>query len=77
MRSGNLSDDELWRAIAQNTNAMSALVHQQLELDAAINGSSDMVRRARQMQSNAETIDKLRRNYREYTAELRRRHSIG
>ena len=77
MQSGNLSDDELWRAIAQNTNAMSALVDQQLELDAAINGSSDMVRRARQMQSNAETIDKLRRNYREYTAELRRRHSIG
>jgi hypothetical protein len=44
----SLSDDELWRAIAQNTNAMSALVHQQLELDAAVNGSSDVVRQASQ-----------------------------
>jgi hypothetical protein len=77
MQGVNLSDDELWRAIAQNTNAMSALVHQQLELDAAVNGSSDIVRRARLMQSNVETIDRLQRNYREYTAELRRRHPLG
>jgi aspartate oxidase len=77
MQGGNLSDDELWRAIAQNTNAMSALVHRQLELDAAMNGSSGIVRRARLMQSNTETIDKLQRNYREYTAELRRRHRLG
>ncbi len=77
MQGANLSDDELWRAIAQNTNAMSVLVHQRLELDAAVIGSSDIVRRARQMQSNAETIDRLQRNYREYTAELRRRHRLG
>jgi hypothetical protein len=76
VQSANLSDDGLWRAIAQNTNAMSALVHQQLELNAAVTGS-DIIRRTRQMQSNGETIDKLQRNYCEYTAELRRRHSLG
>ena len=75
MQGASLSDDELWRAIAQNTNAMSALVRRQFELHAAMAGSTDIVRRARLMQSNAETIDKLERNYREYTTELRRRSS--
>jgi hypothetical protein len=44
MQGASLSDDELWRAIAQNTNAMSALVHRQLELDAAMNGSSGLLK---------------------------------
>jgi hypothetical protein len=37
MQSVNLTDEQLWRAIAQNTNAMTALIHQQLELDPAVN----------------------------------------
>lgn len=76
MQGANPSDDELWRAIAQNTNAISVLAHQ-LELDTAVIGSGDIVRRARQLQSNAETIDRLQRNYQEYTAELRRRYQLG
>ena len=73
-RAVNLTDDELWRVIAQNTNAMSALVYRRLELDAGINTRNDIIRRAQLMQLNAETISKLERNYREYTAELRRRY---
>ncbi len=74
MQCVNLTDDELWRVIAQNTNAMSALVYRRLELDAGINTRNDIIRRAQLMQLNAETISKLERNYREYTAELRRRY---
>ena len=77
MQCVNLTDDELWRAIAQNTNAMSALIDQQLELDATINTPNDIVRRASLVQVNADTINKLQRNYREYTAELRRRYPWG
>ncbi len=73
MQCVNLTDDELWRAIAQNTNAMSALIYRRLELDAG-NTRNDVIHRARLMQSNAETISKLERNYREYTAELCRRY---
>jgi hypothetical protein len=73
MQCVNLTDDELWRAIAQNTNAMSALVYRRLELDAG-NTRNGAIHQARLMQSNAETISKLEYNYREYTAELRRRY---
>jgi len=75
MQSENLSDEQLWRAIAQNTNAMTALIHQQLEL-AAVNTITDSIRQAKLRESNAERIGKLARNYREYTAELRRRYSL-
>jgi hypothetical protein len=40
MQCVSLTDDELWRVIAENTNAMSRLVHQQLELDAYL-GAND------------------------------------
>jgi hypothetical protein len=76
MRSVNLTDEELWRAIAQNTNAMTALVHQQLELDPAANTLSDTIRQAKLRETNAERIGKLARNYQEYTAELRRRYFL-
>ena len=59
-----LTDDELWRAIAQNTEAMSTLARRQLNLKAA----------------NACAIHpgvKADRRYREYAAELRRRYSLG
>jgi hypothetical protein len=75
MQSGNLSDEQLWRAIAQNTNAMTALIHRQLEL-AAAKTITDNIRHAKLRESNSEIIDRLARNYREYTAELRRRYSL-
>ena len=34
MRSANLTDDDLWRVIADNTDAMSVLIEKQFELDA-------------------------------------------
>jgi hypothetical protein len=76
MQSINLNDEQLFRAIAQNTNAMTALIHQQLELDPAVNTLSDTIRQAKLRESNAERIGKLERNYREYTAELRRRYAL-
>jgi hypothetical protein len=73
MQCVNLTDDELWPAIAQTTNAMSALVYRRIELDAG-NARNDIIDRAQLMQSNLETISKLERKYREYTDELRRRY---
>jgi len=76
MQSANLTDEQLWRAITQNTNAMTALILQQLELDPALNPPNGIIRQARLRGSNAERMGKLERNYQEYTAELRRRHSL-
>lgn len=76
MQSKDLTDEQLWRGIARNTNAMTALIHQQLEL-AAVNTISDSIRQAKLRESNAERINKLARNYQEYTAELRRRYSLA
>ena len=76
MQSENLTDEQLWRRIARNTNAMTALIHQQLELT-AVNTISEAIRQAKLKESNTERIGKLERNYREYTAELRRRYSLG
>jgi hypothetical protein len=76
MQSENLTDEQLWRRIARNTNAMTALIHQQLEL-AAVSAISEAIRQAKLKESNTERIGKLERNYREYTAELRRRYSLG
>jgi hypothetical protein len=73
MQCVNLTDDELWRAIARNTTVMSMLVYRRLELDAG-NARDDVIDRAQLMQSNLETITKLERKYREYTDELRRRY---
>lgn len=76
MKSENLTDEQLWRAIAGNTNAMTALILQQLELAPAVNSLSDRIRQAKLREANAERIDKLARNYRDYTAQLRRRYSL-
>jgi len=74
MQCANMTDDELWRRIAQNTTLMSALVYRRVELDAA-NTRNDVIHRAQLMQSNLETIGKLEHKYREYTDELRRRYA--
>jgi hypothetical protein len=76
MQCEKLTDEQLWRAIAGNTNAMTALVHQQLELAPAVNTLSDTIRQAKLRESNAERIGKLERNYLQYIAELRRRYSL-
>jgi hypothetical protein len=76
MQSVNLTDEQLWRAIAQNTNAMTALIHQQLELDPGVKTLSNTIRQAKLRESKAERIGKLERNYAEYKAELRRRYSL-
>ena len=78
MKSENLTDEQLFRGLARNTNAMAALIHQQIELDPAVNTHtlSDAIRQAKLRESNTERIGKLERNYHEYTGELRRRYSL-
>lgn len=73
----NLSDDELWRAIADNTNALSLVVEQRHELDAAIAASDDAAGRAGLMRVHLDTVNRFHREYRAYTAELRRRHALN
>ena len=75
MQSENLTDEQLWRRITRNTNAMTALIRQQIELD-AVNTIIGTIRQAKLKESNAERIGKLEHNYREDTAELRRRYSL-
>ena len=76
MKSENLTDEQLFRGIARNTNVMTALIYRQLELDPAVNTISDTIRQAKLRESNTGRIGKLERNYHEYTAELRRRYSL-
>jgi hypothetical protein len=66
MKCSHLTDDELWRSVTKNTNAMLALFDQQLE-----SGTSPL------LQANAaRAIDNLERQYQAYAAELRRRHPL-
>jgi hypothetical protein len=72
MECTNLTDDQLWDAIAQNTEAISALIRQQLQLDAAAGPihprlKADLIRLA----------STFRREYQQYKAELRRRHPLA
>ena len=75
MQCVNLTDDELWQAIAENTQALSVMVAQQHELDAAIAASDDPACRAKLMRLHLDTVNRYQREYRAYTAELRRRHA--
>ena len=74
MQCVNLTDDELWRAIAENTNAMTALVREQCELDTGVGGLGDSDSRWLTKLNNAQAISKLQSQYQGYTAELRRRY---
>jgi predicted secreted protein len=69
-----LIDDELWRAIADNTDAMSALVHEQVEFEADVGAPIDADSRTIRIRSNAQKIDKFQLEYQDYAAELRRRY---
>ena len=62
-----LTDEQLWRAIAENTTELSKL----MEVESAPATSSDIVHIARR----AVQFNKLQRQYRVYTAEIRRRYS--
>lgn len=66
----NLTDDELWRAIVHNTDAMSSVLRQQLELNRRPEGLQAIL-----LHATAQTISALERQYRIYSAELRRRNS--
>ena len=59
----NLTDDELWRSIAENTNAMSRLVHR-------ANDSNDEYL----MRFLLKRADRFQRQYQDCTDELRRRY---
>ena len=72
MQCVNLTDAELWRAIAENTNAMSRLVRQQLELDAYI-GANDPYRR-HLIRFHLKLASGFQREHQDCTAELRRRY---
>jgi len=76
VRRVDLTDEELWQAIAENTNSMSALVSQQIELDGKT-AIADPASRAKLICSHLETINRHQREYRDYTAELRRRYPIA
>lgn len=69
-----LTDDELWHAIVQNTDSMSALIHQQVDLETGLAGPDDPDERARLMRANQQQIDRFAREYAAYTTEIRRRH---
>jgi hypothetical protein len=73
MPCANLSDDELWRGIVQNTDAMSLLFEEHRELDAG----TEPNKRADLMRSHLERASQLLREYHEHTAELRRRYPLA
>ena len=72
MQCSHLTDDELWRAITKNTNAISALFDAQL--DARNKGVADFQTSA--MFSISSAIGNLERQYQDYVAELRCRYSL-
>jgi hypothetical protein len=71
----NLTDDELWRCIAANTDAMSELLDQRVELEAEIGSTNDLAKLSELMDSYISSVNRFEGEYRAYTAELRRRHA--
>jgi hypothetical protein len=67
----HLTDDELWRAIADNTNALSALIEKQCAWDAEL-GETAIVDTLNSI--SVCRADTYYREYRDYIAEVRRRH---
>jgi hypothetical protein len=70
MQCAKLTDDELWHAITQNTDELSAL-HRHLDADVRIGISGTPCARSR---SYSEAVNKFECEYREYIAELDRRY---
>ena len=69
MRSTHLTDDDLWRAIANNTDAMSALIEEQIELNTQW-GGSDPSNRQKLILFNVQAINNYNRQYRDFIAEV-------
>ena len=69
----DLSDDDLLRAIADNTDDLSALIERQMQLKAA-SDAIDPDTRAKLMLFNVEQIEAYQRDYWRFTTEIRRRH---
>ena len=76
MRRTHLTDDDLWRAIANNTDAMSALIEEQIELDAKW-GAPDPATQQKLMLFNVQAINNYDRQYRGFIAEIRRRYPLA
>ena len=74
MQCVDLTDDELWQAIAANTDAVSDLLHQRAELDAEISGTTDFAKLSTMMTSYMSAVNQFEFEYRTYTAEIRRRY---
>jgi hypothetical protein len=74
MQCVNLTDDELWRAIAANTEAMSELLHKRAELDTQISITTEPVRRSGLISAYLGMVNKFESEFRAYTTELRRRY---
>jgi len=72
----DLTDNELWQAIAANTEAMSDLLHQRAELEAEISDLSDPATRTELMSSYVGAVNRFETEYRAYTAEIRRRYPV-
>jgi len=70
MQCAKLTDDELWYAITQNTDELSAILRH-LDADVRIGIAGTRCARSR---SYSEAVNKFECEYREYIAELRRRH---
>ena len=71
MRSLHLTDDELWRAITNNTNALSALIEKQCEWDEEL-GAPAIVCTLKSI--SVCRADAYRREYEDYIAEVHRRY---
>ena len=72
----DLTDDELWQAIAANTDAISDLLHQRTEVENQINGVSDPASRTELMSSYVGAVNMFESEYRAYTAEIGRRYPV-
>ena len=72
----DLTDDELLRAIAANTDAMSDLLHQRVQLNAEISNLTDPLKRSELLTSYVGIVNNFESEYRACAAELRRRNSL-
>jgi hypothetical protein len=75
MRYSHLTDDELWRGMAENSDAMSQIAKNQIDLAEGRIGMKDPATGAQLMISNVRQIAHLRREYDNYFSELQRRCS--
>jgi len=73
VRGSHLTDDDLWRAVANNTDAMSTIFEKQIELDADFRTSGSDTRQ-KLMLFNVQAIDNYNRQSRDFIAKSRRRY---